>query len=202
MCLLALSGLAAAAGMHAAVCAEGAGRIVTPADAPRRRVAVVLGARVYRNGGLSHPVRLRLRAALALYRAGKVERILVSGDNGRASYNEPEVMRRWLVGHGVAPEHVRCDYAGFRTLDTCARARLVWRLERPVLVSQRFHLARALYLADAWGLDALGVSADGPDGWSARRRDRLREPLARILAWLDVNLFRREPRFLGPREHI
>ncbi len=185
-----------------AVRARAAGRIRTVETAPRRRVAIVFGARVYRRGGVSRAVGVRLRAALALYRSGRVARILVSGDHGRTTYNEPDTMRRWLVANGVRPADVRCDYAGFRTLDTCARARLVWNLDRAILVTQRFHLPRALYLADAFGLDAVGVAADGPTGWSARPRDRWREPLARMLAWIDVRILDRGPRFLGPFERI
>jgi SanA protein len=176
-------------------------RIYSVDSAPERRVAVVFGARVYKDGRPSRPLRYRLNIALELYLAGKVEKILVSGDNGRRIYNEPENMRDWLIERGAKPEDVACDYAGFRTLDTCARVGRLWSLRKPILVSQSYHLPRALYLADAFGMEgAVGVAADGPG--CTRKRDQLRETAARVAAWLDVNILAREPKFWGPRETI
>jgi len=177
------------------------GKIFSVGNVPSRRVAVVFGSKVFPDGKLSSSLYLRLKTALELYQSGKVEKILVSGDNRKSHYNEPEKMRDWLLKCGVREEDVSCDYAGFRTLDTCARAAKVWNLKQVTLVTQRFHLPRALYLADAWGLEAIGVSADGT-GFSTRRRDLLRETAARTLAWLDINLLDRQPHFLGQPETL
>lgn len=178
--------------------AAGAGRMRTVQNAPACPVAIVFGARVFADGTPSAPLRARLQTALDLYRSGRVEKLLVSGDNRRSHYNEPEAMRRWLRARGVAGVDVHCDYAGFRTLDTCARARHVWGLDRALLVTQRYHLPRALFLAQAWGLRAVGVSA----GEWASRRDRLREHFACVMAWVDTEVFCRGPRFLGPAEDL
>lgn len=182
---------------HDAVMAAAKGRIFRLEEAPAADVALVFGARVSEDGGVSWPLRWRLEAASALYREGLVRRILVSGDNRRKSYNEPLAMKRWLVENGVPEERIACDYAGRRTLDSCARASRLWGIEdRVILVSQSYHLPRALFLAKSWGMDALAVPADR----GTFRRDLVRERLARVKAWLDVNVLNAEPAVWGPRE--
>jgi SanA protein len=198
---LILAGMAVGGGIHLWIEQTATNQIHTIADAPPRRVALVFGARVYPDGRVSRPMAIRLAAARKLYENGTVERILVSGDHGRASYNEPETMRTWLIERGVDPTHVRCDYAGFRTLDTVARARRVWGLEELILVTQRYHLPRALFLARHFGLQPVGVSADGLGG-SAPPAQRMREFAAQILAWLDVTILGTEPRYEGDPEEI
>lgn len=141
----------------------GSGRIRGVADVPPAPVALVLGAGVWGD----QPSRLlarRLDVALALYRAGKVKVLLVSGDNSREGYNEPDVMRRYLVERGVPDKQVVADYAGFSTWDSCVRAREVFGVDRAIVVSQRFHLRRALALCGAAGLDAHGVGDDSMTG--------------------------------------
>lgn len=175
----------------------------SPELAPPVRVAVVPGAAVYADGRPSQLLRERLETALVLYQAGKVRKILVSGNNQLKHNRESEIMRLWLVRHGVAQDDVQCDHAGFRTLDTCARMARVWNLQNePVLfVSQRFHLPRTLYLARAWGLQPIGVSAN-TDGLSTHAGDHWRESIARLKAWLDVNILGTQPKFFGPPEKI
>lgn len=167
------------------------------------RVAIVPGAAVYKSGRLSSTLLERLATALELYKAGKVEKILVSGNNQLVHNRESEVMRLWLIRHGVDQFDVQCDHAGFRTLDTCARAAQVWHLgnEKVYFITQRYHLPRTLYLAEAWGLQAAGVSANGGGG-NTRRRDHVREFMARVKAWLDINILKTEPKFFGPPEKI
>ncbi len=126
----------------------------------RPRVAIVFGASVYSNGELSPTLEDRVETAITLYKAGKIDRILVSGDNRHPSYNEPKAMQDYLVSHAVAPQDVIVDYAGRSTYDTCLRAREIFGLDRAVLVTQQFHLSRALYLANELGLDAFGVATD------------------------------------------
>jgi SanA protein len=141
-------------------------RIITTAEAvdtsqwERPRVAIVFGASVYSNGLLSPMLEDRVKTALLLYRAQKVDRILVSGDNRTLNYNEPKAMQDYLLRHSVRASDVVVDYAGRSTYETCLRAREIFGLRRALLVTQEFHLPRALYLANKLGVDAYGVVAD------------------------------------------
>lgn len=182
---------------HNAVVASGAGRIYRLEDAPVAEVALVFGARVSGDGDVSWPLKWRLETAVNLYKNGQVNRILVSGDNRRRDYNEPRAMKQWLVANGVPAERIACDYAGRRTLDSCARAARLWGIrDNVILVSQAYHLPRALFLARHWGMDAVAVSANS----GTFRRDLVRERLARVKAWLDVNVLGAEPALWGPLE--
>jgi SanA protein len=124
------------------------------------RVAVVFGASVYGNGDLSPILADRVNTAIELYGAHKVDRILVSGDARHRSYNEPKAMYDYLISHDVAPKDVIVDTSGRSTYETCLRAKEVFGLKRAVLVSQGFHLSRALYIANELGLDAVGMAGD------------------------------------------
>lgn len=184
------------------VAARAAGRVYDNIDEiPQRDVALVLGTSKYANGRLNSFYASRIRAAAALYNAGKVDGILVSGDNGSDDYNEPAEMKADLVALGVPADYITADYAGFRTLDSIYRAEEVFGLQTYTVVSQPFHLERALYLAGQRGQDAIGFAAYGPSGYWGRRV-RAREVLARALAVLDVELLRREPRFLGEPVYV
>jgi SanA protein len=126
----------------------------------RPRVAIVFGASVYSNGELSPVLEDRVDTAIELYRAGKVDRILVSGDNRHPSYNEPKAMQEYLVSHAVTPRDVVVDYGGRSTYETCLRAKEVFGLKQAVLVSQGYHLPRALYISNQLGLNAVGMAGD------------------------------------------
>jgi len=142
------------------------GRIITNIDGldtrdwPIPRVAVVFGASIYGNGELSPVLADRVETAIELYRARKVDRILVSGDARHRSYNEPKAMSEYLITHSVAPNDVIVDTSGRSTYETCLRAKEAFGLKRAVLVSQSFHLSRALYIANQLGLDAVGMAGD------------------------------------------
>ena len=151
------------------------------------RVAIVFGASVYSNGDLSPTLEERVETAITLYKAGKVDRILVSGDNRHPSYNEPRAMQDYLASHAVAPRDIVVDYAGRSTYDTCLRAKEIFGLGRAVLVTQRFHLSRALYLANGLGLDALGVATD-PNPPPPPSYLRVRELAAEIKAFINLRL--------------
>ncbi|MGH9766405.1 MAG: SanA/YdcF family protein [Blastocatellia bacterium] len=127
---------------------------------PSPRVAVVFGASVYGNGALSPILADRVETAIGLYRARKVDRILVSGDARHPSYNEPKAMYEYLISHGALPKDVIVDTSGRSTYETCLRAKEAFGLTRAVLVSQGFHLSRALYIANQLGLDAVGMAGD------------------------------------------
>ncbi|MCB0132558.1 MAG: YdcF family protein [Caldilineaceae bacterium] len=133
----------------------------TALDAPHdERVAIVFGARVYSSGRLSAMLRDRVDTAVALYHAGKVDKILVSGDNSTPEYNEPAAMMAHAVAQGVPAQDVQPDYGGRRTYDTCFRAGAIFQVDEAILVTQEFHLPRALFTCRALGIDAVGVIAD------------------------------------------
>jgi SanA protein len=167
------------------------------ARVPSRTVAIVPGARVYPGGVPSPALEDRLEAARALYARGAVRRILASGDHEHDDYDEVTVMYSWLVAHGVAPADVFLDHAGLRTLDTMERARRVFQVRDAVVCTQRFHLARAVFLARRAGIDAVGLVADRR-AYVHARSDRLREVVARGVAVVDSYVLRTAPRYLGP----
>lgn len=135
-------------------------RIYSLDDAPAERIAIVFGARVYNSGRLSAMLADRVDTAVALYHAGKVQKILVSGDNSLVDYDEPGAMMRHAIERGVPPEDIQPDYGGRRTYDTCYRAHEIFRVKSAILVTQAFHLPRALLLCNQLGIDAVGVVAD------------------------------------------
>jgi SanA protein len=136
-------------------------------------------------------------AAAQLYKAGAINRLLLSGDNRYADYNEPVAMRDALRQRGIPEAALSLDYAGFRTLDSIIRAKKVFQLEQDVIiVTDDFHLPRALFLAEETGLHALGFSAE-PVPWKRSYRTRFREYLSRARACLDVYLWKTQPHFLG-----
>ncbi len=165
------------------------------AEVPFRFTAIVLGCRV--NGDdPSACLEERLSKALELYQSGRVQRLLLSGDHGTAGYDEVNAMRAWLLARGVRNEHIFLDHAGFDTWDSMVRARAVFQVEGTVIVTQGFHLPRAVYLARAAGLDAVGVAADPPAG-SRCGGSAVREPFACAKAVMNA-AFKASPRFLGP----
>jgi len=137
----------------------------------------------------------RIHAAAALYRAGKIRKIIVSGDNGRMDYNETGDMKRELVAEGVAPDDVLSDYAGFRTLDSIVRARNLFGASEITVISQRFHCERAIYLASENGIDAIGFVADEVAPRSIRVKLAVREVFARALAVIDAEILKTKPHF-------
>lgn len=167
------------------------------ADAiPANEVGLVLGTSHRARGGGGNPYfNHRIAAALELYRAGKVRHLLLSGDNGTMSYNEPREMRRALMAAGVDSARITLDFAGFRTLDSVVRAKQVFGQQRFTVISQRFHNERAVYLARHLGIEAIGFDAPDPQAWWGPRV-WLRERLARVKVFLDL-IMGTQPRFLG-----
>lgn len=129
-------------------------------ELPPERVAIVFGARVYPSGRLSAMLRDRVDTAIALYEAGKVDKLLMSGDNRFDNYDEPGAMMAYAVAQGVPTADIQPDFAGRRTYDTCFRAKNVFQVTSAVLVTQAFHLPRALFTCNGLGLTATGVIAD------------------------------------------
>ena len=161
-------------------------------------VALVLGAGLTINGQPSDVLSARVEAAMALYNTSKVRKLVMSGDNSRQSYDEVSAMKTLAVQLGAEPNDVLLDYAGFRTLDSCVRIRKVFGQSSVILVSQRFHLPRAIHLCRWAGVEVQGVAADDPRSSRRQRMSAVREVPASAQAWVDAHLFRRQPKFLGP----
>ncbi|SCK40071.1 protein SanA, affects membrane permeability for vancomycin [Streptomyces sp. WMMB 322] len=167
------------------------------ADAPAAPVALVFGAGLW-DGEPSPYLAHRLDAAAGLYERGKVRAVLVSGDNSREEYDEPDAMRTYLTRRGVPERHIAADYAGFDTWDSCTRAARVFGVERALLVSQDFHIRRATALCRAAGIDSHGVAVPEPHDatWFA---GGLREIPGAAKAAFDAGVTP-DPHFLGPHE--
>jgi SanA protein len=161
-------------------------------DAPASPTALVLGAGYSPGGRLSSALADRMDTAIALYAAGKVNKLLLTGDNRFADYNEPAAMAAYARAQGVPPEDLVLDYAGRSTYDSCYRAGAIFGVERAIVVTQAFHLPRAIYTCDRLGLETVGVVADRRAYFRATWYE-LRELLALSRAWLDVNLFKPLP---------
>nr|WP_245245304.1 ElyC/SanA/YdcF family protein [Streptomyces palmae] len=174
------------------------GRVRTVADVPSAPVAMVFGAGLI-HGHPTPYLAHRLDTAVELYRRGKVRVVLVTGDNSREDYDEPDAMRAYLVRHGVPDRRIVSDYAGFDTWDSCSRAERIFGVRKAVLVSQGFHIRRALALCEAAGIESYGVGVSEPhdETWIY---GGVREILAAGKAAVDLT-FRPDPRFLGPREN-
>ena len=187
-----------------AVYAISSGRVFDGAriDAvPCQRAAVVLGCVRTLPSGLNNLYfSRRIDAAAELYKAGKVDCLVVSGDNHVKGYDEPSDMKESLVNAGVPAERIVCDYAGFRTLDTVVRAKKVFGLDSFIIVSQPDHVRRAVFTARGFGCNAYGYAAKDVNGRYSIKTT-IREQLAKIAAVLDV-ILRRSPKFLGPRETL
>ncbi|MEU3604769.1 ElyC/SanA/YdcF family protein [Streptomyces sp. NPDC035033] len=185
--------LAPATWMHTAA----AGKLRTTADVPARDVAVVFGAGLW-NGRPTPYLAHRLDTAAELYRTGKVKVLLVTGDNSRTEYDEPGAMRAYLAARGVPDGKVVSDHAGFDTWDSCVRARKVFGVDRAVLVTQDFHVKRAVALCERAGVASYGVGVAEPQD-TTWYYGTVRELFAAGKAALDAAV-RPDPRFLGPRE--
>jgi SanA protein len=176
-------------------------RLIAELDAaPERPVAIVFGAGIRTGGRLSPILRDRMDTAIALYKTGKVRKLLVSGDNSTLDYNEPGAMYDYAVAQGVPPEAVVRDYAGRRTYDTCYRAGHIFGVREAILVTQRFHLPRAIFTCRNLGVEAVGVSADRR-AYTAGDYYRLRDTVATLRAFADVKLLRPTP-ILGEKIDI
>lgn len=184
---------------HVEACSRG--RVYADPDrVPHCRAALVLGCGKTVQGRPNLFYEYRLDAAAQLWKAGKIDAVLVSGDNSRKDYDEPSSMKADLVRRGVPAEYIALDYAGFRTLDSVIRARKVFGLDNYVIVSQPFHCRRAVYLASRHGQSVIGYAARDVGG-ATGLKIRLRETLARAKAVADV-LTARRPKYLGPQETI
>ncbi|PIB27288.1 protein SanA [Maribacter sp. 4G9] len=170
-------------------------------EIPNNKVGMILGtAKNIRGGGSNPYYEYRLNAVVSLFKAGKIEFILVSGDNGSIYYNEPTTIQNDLVDAGVPADKIFLDYAGFRTLDSMVRAKEVFGLEQVTVVSQKFHNERAIYLAHKNGLNAIGFNAEDVSLESGFKI-QIREYFARVKVFIDLALNTR-PKFSGDKIKI
>ena len=167
-------------------------------EAPTTTAALVLGASVYQNGKLSPVLAARANRAAELYIGGKVHKILVTGDNSEVSHNEVNPVGKYLMSLGIPKEDIFLDHAGFDTYSSMYRARDVFTISDMTIVSQPFHLGRAVYIARSLGIDAYGVEAGEGESFPY---NSLREIPATVKALLDLT-FKREPKFLGEQHPI
>lgn len=163
---------------------------------PYNKAGLLLGTSKYIADGRKNLFYLyRIDAAEKLYKAGKIDFILVSGDNAQKEYNEPTTIREDLLERGIPKEHIFLDFAGFRTLDSVVRSKKVFGQESITVISQKFHNRRAIFLARSKGIDAIGYNAQMvslPEG----KKTRFREIFARVKMMLDL-IFNKQPKFLG-----
>ena len=157
---------------------------------------VVLGCLVHGDGTPSHMLEDRLKRGVALYQQGAAPKLLMSGDHGTASYDEVSAMKHYAINAGIASEDVFMDHAGFSTYETVYRAKAVFGADKILIVTQQYHLYRALHVANALGIEAYGISADYRRYSGQTMRD-VREILARGKDFL-MGIFKPEPKYLGP----
>ena len=166
----------------------------SPQQVPPAGVALVLGAGLWRNGTPTPVLYDRVATAVDLYKAGKVKKLLMSGDNRIVTHNEPAAMQQLALDLGVPAEDIVLDYAGRRTYDSCYRAREIFEVEQVIVVTQRFHLDRAIYLCQSLGLEAKGVTADRRAYRPIQQRWwNIRETAALVNAWLDIHVLQPVP---------
>ncbi len=171
-------------------------------DVPFNKVGLLLGtSKKVQNGQPNLYFKYRIRAAAELYNAGKIEYILVSGDNSLKEYNEPIDMKKALMKQGIPDTAIVLDYAGFRTFDSVVRSKKVFGQEKVTVISQRFHNQRAIYIAHQKGLEAVGYNAQDIS-FSSGLKVQLREKAARVKVFLDLYILHTQPKFLGKKIKI
>ena len=181
-----VAGVVLLAGSIGFVRLTAADHLYSETEVPPAPVALVLGAKVFPDGTPSPFLAARLDVAHRLYSAGKVQVIVVSGDNMAKEYNEPDAMRTYLINAGMPVEKVVTDYAGFDTYDSCARALRIFGIEKLIVVTQSYHLPRAVATCRALGVDATGVGDDRVRHGSAWRRGVIRDQLACVKTVIDL----------------
>ena len=175
------------------------GRTYTSSEVAKRRVAIVFGAGLWRNGSPTPVLVDRVTTAANLYFAGKVEKLLLSGDNRFVDYNEPEAMRKLALALGVPNEAIVLDYAGRRSYDTCYRAKVIFKVDQAILVTQAFHMPRVIYLCNRLGVESVGVESDlRIYRKSSMLYWNMRELLATTAALWDINIGHPVPVLVKP----
>lgn len=170
-------------------------------DIPKNRVGLLLGtSKLLKSGKTNYYFEYRIQATVLLFKAGKIEYVLISGDNGRTNYNEPQDMKDELMRRGVPESKIFLDYAGFRTFDSVYRAKEIFGQTSFTVISQEFHNQRAIYTANALNINAIGFNAQDVNAYGGFKT-QVREKFARVKVILDL-MFNKKPKFLGEKIHI
>ena len=168
------------------------------AEIPKNKVGLLLGTAKYLQGGtINLFYQYRINAAVKLYKSGKIEYILVSGDNGSKYYDEPTTFKEDLIAAGVPEDKIILDYAGFRTLDSVVRSKEIFQQESITIISQQFHNERAIAIANAKGINAVGFNAKDVGGRNGFKV-KVRETFARVAMCIDL-VIGKQPKFLGEK---
>lgn len=171
--------------------------IVKASELEDADAVLVLGAYVDKNGIVSVMLKDRLETGLDVFKQGKAPKIIVSGDHGKKDYDEVNAMKKYLLDKGVSDEDIFMDHAGFNTYESMYRAKEVFLANKIIIVTQQYHLMRAVFIARQLGIDAYGVAADKQNYGSVMTIYNIRETLARVKDFLNVNIFKPKPTFLG-----
>ena len=196
--ILISTGFAIAMGINSYVKGIGEKYIILPEQAAELKdvdCILVLGCKVKDNGDPSDMLADRIRRGIELYESGAAPKIIMSGDHGQADYDEVNTMKQIAVDNGVPSIDVFMDHAGFSTYESIYRAKEIFGVEKMIIVTQDYHLYRALYIAESFGIEAYGVNADYREYWGQSKRDA-REILARFKDFATVT-FKPEPTYLG-----
>ncbi|MEH2297235.1 SanA/YdcF family protein [Nostoc sp.] len=179
-------------------------RYTKPVEIPAQRVAIVFGAGVYPDGTPTPMLGDRVSAAVELYKLGRVQKLLMTGDNSREDYNEVLAMQSYAVERGVPMQNITLDYAGFSTYESCYRAKDIFGVKQAVLITQKFHLPRAVYTCNQLGIKAIGLGT--PDwesyAFATVMYSTLREQFSTLKALWQVHITHPQPIFLGSYEGI
>jgi len=176
---------------------DGSQYICSPSSVPEGEAILILGAYVFPDGQLSDMLRDRVTVGFELYQQGRAPKIIVSGDHSRVEYDEVNSMKDSLIGQGVPGQDVFMDHAGFSTYESIYRTRDIFQAKRVIIVTQAYHLPRALFIARALGLEAYGVPSDLHQYGSAMSAYQTREKLARNKDFWLAKIIRPQPTFLG-----
>jgi vancomycin permeability regulator SanA len=175
----------------------GAKYIYPPDEVPEADAVLILGAYVFPDGKLSDMLQDRVTVGYDLYIRGKAAKVIVSGDHGRKNYDEVNTMKSYLKGKGVAGQDIFMDHAGFSTYESLYRARDIFQARKVIIVTQRYHLSRAVFIARELGLQAYGVSSDLHDYGPVMTKYKMREMVARNKDFWSARVFKPQPTFLG-----
>ena len=177
-------------------------KIFTETDSiPDNNVGLLLGTSKYlRNGKSNQYFSNRISATVQLYKAGKIKNIVISGDNSKKNYNEPEDMKNELIKYGIPENRIYLDFAGFRTYDSVFRIKEIFGQDKFTIISQEFHNQRAVYIANSLNLDAIGFNAKDVNAYNGFKT-KIREKFARVKVFIDL-IFDKKPKFLGVKIEI
>jgi len=177
-------------------------RIYSDTDSiPENNVGLLLGtSKFLRNGNSNQYFENRILATIQLYKAGKIKNVVISGDNSKKDYNEPEDMKNELIKRGIPEDRIYLDFAGFRTYDSVFRMKEIFGQDRFTIISQEFHNQRAVYIASALKLNAIGFNAKDVNAYNGFKT-KIREKFARVKMFIDL-IFEKKPKFLGDKIEI